>query len=157
MSRSERGPPVTAAAALAAELSVIRSSRCLAGECVKLKGLGNETNSWLGVEINYNLISFSALIRHLGKLPGLTVEWKKSWLPTDDHWADLRYKGHRLLVDSEFVDFTVRPGDGCPQDVFLEVVAHLEKYEPWWLNRVAAMVSERYRRWTAATRAKGSR
>jgi hypothetical protein len=122
---------------------------------VKVRRLGGDTHSWRAAVINYNLISFSALLRHLRKLPGLTVEWKKSWLPTDDHWANLRYKNYRLWIDSEFVDFTVCPGEDCPEDVFLEVVTHLEIYRPWWPNRLAAAAFEQYRKWQAEAHAKG--
>lgn len=137
-------------------LASARSAFCerkpdLGEAAVRLRRFGPPGGPLAGVEINSLLISFGALLRHLRKLPSLVVERTQVWVLTDDHWADLRYRGFRIWVDSEFVDFDVRPGDGCPSDVFLEVVGHLEAYEPWAINRLIASISERVRSWKVDT------
>ena len=114
---------------------------------MRVRRLGRPDEPWHTVEINYNLLSFRALLRHLRKLPGLTIVDSMSWPLTDDYQADVLYKGHRLDIDSVFVDFTVSRGEGCPESIFLEVVRHLEAFTPWWPNRLAAAASERYRGW----------
>jgi hypothetical protein len=124
---------------------------------MRVRRLGRPDEAWHAVEIDYNLVSFGALLRHLRKLPGLTVVDSMSWPLTDDYQADIRYKGHRLEIDSFFVDFTVSRGEGCPEGIILEVVRHLESVRPWWPNRLAAAASERYRPWKRALFARGVR
>jgi hypothetical protein len=100
------------------------------------------------VEINGLALSFEALLRHVKKLPGVVVERTTLWIAMCDPAAEISYRGHRVEIGCPFgVDYMVSPGQGCPDDVFLEVAKHLEAFRPWFPNRIAAGLSERYRAW----------
>lgn len=112
---------------------------------MKVTRLNDETGACQAVVINYYLIGWRALLCHLRRQAGMSVEDSLSAVLTDDYQAKLRYKGHTMFIDTALFDFTVSRGETCPEGLFLEVVDHLAGYRPWLLNRVAAGVSERWR------------
>jgi hypothetical protein len=134
---------------------VVRTYEACLGSTVKVTRLTDDAGACRAVVINYYLIGWRALLRHLRRQPGLTVEDSFSAVLTDDYQATLRYQGHTLSIDTALFDFTLSRGDTCPEHLFLKVVDHLAGYRPWLLNRVAAGVSERWRAWGQVTRRRG--
>jgi len=108
------------------------------------------------VEINGLALSFEALLRHVKRLPGVVVERTTLWIPMCEPAADISYRGHTVEIRCPFgVDFMVSPEAGCPNDVFFEGAEHLEEFRPWWPNRIAAGLSDRYRAWQQRVQAAG--
>ena len=90
-----------------------------------VKHLGSDTGRVETIEIDHRAVGLRRLIRHLKRLPDLHVTNIRSWLPTDDHWVDFTFRGHRFELDSPFVHYWISRAPDCPDDVFHALVEHL--------------------------------
>ena len=105
-----------------------------------LKHLGSDTGRLETVEIDYRVVGLRRLIRHLKRLPGLTVTKFRSWPLTDDYWLDFTFRGHRFELESPFVHYWISRQPDCPDDVFEALLDHLRslpvsRFRYWFLYR----------------------
>jgi hypothetical protein len=110
-----------------------------------IEELGPKDRPLAAIEINYFYIGFRSLLRHLRRLPRLEVRETSSWIPTDDYYALIDYKGYKIEISSPFVDFWVERDSECPESIFLEIVEHVRSFKPIFLNRWAGDLSRWYR------------
>lgn len=87
------------------------------------------------VELECNRIGLWWLLRVLKRVPTLTVERAKHHLGTDDVDAAFRYKGHAFRIDAPMANYWIhRNPETCPDPVFEEIIAHLERTKVrWWM------------------------
>ena len=107
---------------------------------MRLKQLGSDTGRLETVEIDYREIGLRRLIRHLKRLPGLTVTNFQSWPLTDDYQLDFTFRGHQFELDSPFVHYCLSRQAECPDDVFEALLDHLRglpipKWRYWLLEQ----------------------
>lgn len=89
------------------------------------------------VEVRCSTIGFGSLMRTLRKLAGAEVKDVHLNVMTDDATATLHYKGFRIDIFTPFSDYWIQRTQDCPEDIFWEVIAHLENSKTRWWNRIS--------------------
>lgn len=56
---------------------------------------------------------------------------------TDDATAILHYKDFRIDIYTPFSDYWIQRTQDCPEEIFWEVIAHLESSKTRWWNRIS--------------------
>ena len=88
------------------------------------------------VEIHHLDVGMGRLLRHLRRLPGLTVTSRRSWHMTDDYWIEFTWEGYKFSIDSPFVDYWLHRSRDCPDDVFQELLDHIGTLRASFLRRL---------------------
>jgi hypothetical protein len=100
---------------------------------MKVAHLGNGDDPSAAIEITCATVSFGGLLRALRRLPDCSVSSAKHDLLTDDASAEIMYKDHKMNLMTPFSDFVIERPHDCPDSVFREIVAHLERAQVrWW-------------------------
>jgi hypothetical protein len=89
------------------------------------------------VEVRCSTIGLGSLIRTLRKLAGVEVQELHQNAFTNEASAILIYKGFRINIFTPFSDYWIQQSSDCPEEVFFEVVEHLERSKVRWWNRIS--------------------
>jgi len=93
---------------------------------IHIHALRREDDGFLGVvEIHYMDVGMRRLLRHLRRLPGLTITKRRSWPLTDDYWIEFTWRGHPFSIDSPFVHYWIHRTRDCPDAVFQQLLDHI--------------------------------
>jgi hypothetical protein len=98
-----------------------------------MKIMRSQSLDAVGVELGF--VSFGLLIRALRALPGVKIT--KSWQNplNDEAFAEFQFKGIKFEINTPLSDYWIDRPEGCPLEVFEEIVQHLEGFKiRWWHN-----------------------
>lgn len=96
-----------------------------------VKKLGTEPNGTRSVEIRTNEIGFSALVRHIRRIPGAVVSDVARDPMNDNAKCNITYKDLSLTVETPFSDYVIncRSGGGTFDEFIDRLACQRVK---WW-------------------------
>lgn len=94
------------------------------------------SNTKDSVGVNVHTASLRCVLNALGTLPDLKMERAGINIMTDDASAVFEYKGYRFELYTPFSDYWIDKPEGCPDEIFREVVSSLENYRVRWWERM---------------------
>ena len=90
-------------------------------------------NPATGFEIKGYKVGLTSLLSHLERLNNLEITSKFTYPPTDDHWAQFKYKGYLFSIDSPFSYFWINTNSkDIPKEIYNEVEKHIINYKTVW-------------------------
>ena len=111
-----------------------------------IKLLSDETGKVHTIELNYKYFSFNYLLNHLKKMPEFELVKKDKWVLTDDYWVTFIYKEYEFNIESPFVDFLITRSKDCPDQIFNELINHLDNYKPDIIVRLIHKIKDKFKR-----------